>query len=314
MGSRNFELGARDMKAAGRIALEEGMQSFSSIDTMADRWNLFVDYVREHHGFGRMELITSDVVMAYGEILADRVTEGELEASTAQNYISAVNRVLELARGDQHLTMSPTRDCGIPMRENIAKFHQFVTIKEHNDWLFTVDPTLRIMLRLQRAFGLRFEESAKFDARDAYSYSHKGPVPIVNGTKGGRPRKVPIWKGSQSETLNAARMHQGTHHSLIPEGMSYEEFRRHCYRVATANGIRFHRERHSYACQRYKDLVGAECPVMAAIPHGEAHIEWLAVQLRKSLDVARERDRKAREQIAQELGHNRIDVTNAYLG
>ena len=67
---------------------------------MADRWNLFVDYVREHHGFGRMELITSDVVMAYGEILADRVTEGELEASTAQNYISAVNRVLELARGD----------------------------------------------------------------------------------------------------------------------------------------------------------------------------------------------------------------------
>lgn len=95
MGSRNFDLGARDMKAAGRIALEEGMQSFSSIDTMADRWNLFVDYVREYHGFGRMELITSDVVMAYGEILADRVIEGGLEASTAQNYISAVNRVLE---------------------------------------------------------------------------------------------------------------------------------------------------------------------------------------------------------------------------
>jgi len=73
---------------------------------------------------------------------------------------------------------------------------------------------------------------------------------------------------------------------------------------------------HIGAClvQRYRDLVGAECPVMASIPHGEAHIEWLSVQLRKSLDVARECDRKAREQIAQELGHNRIDVTNAYLG
>ncbi len=34
---------------------------------MADRWNLFVDYVREYHGFGRMELITPDVVIAYGE-------------------------------------------------------------------------------------------------------------------------------------------------------------------------------------------------------------------------------------------------------
>ena len=89
---------------------------------------------------------------------------------------------------------------------------------------------------------------------------------------------------------------------------------RSTYRGSETRRIRFHRERHSYACQRYKDLVGAECPVMAAIPHGEAHIEWLAVQLRKSLDVARERDRKAREQIAQELGHNRIEVTNAYLG
>ena len=44
MGTRNFDLGARDMKAAGRIALEEGMRSFASIDTMSDRWNLFVDY------------------------------------------------------------------------------------------------------------------------------------------------------------------------------------------------------------------------------------------------------------------------------
>ena len=26
MGSRNFDLGARDMKSAGRIALEEGMR------------------------------------------------------------------------------------------------------------------------------------------------------------------------------------------------------------------------------------------------------------------------------------------------
>jgi hypothetical protein len=314
MGSRNFDLGARDMKAAGRIALEEGMQSFSSVDTMADRWNLFVDYVREYHGFGRMELITPDVVLAYGEILTDRVTEGDLEASTAQNYISAVNRVLELARGDQHMTVSPTRDCGIPMRENIAKFSQYVTIPEHNDWLGRVDPVMRILLRLQRAFGMRFEESAKFDARNAHTYSHKGPVPIVNGTKGGRPRQVPIWKSSQSETLSTAQKVQGSHHSLIPEGMSYEEFRRHCYRVATANGIRFHRERHSYACQRYMDLVGAECPVMATIPHGEAHIEWLANQLRKPLEVARERDRTVRAQIAQELGHNRIEVTNAYLG
>ncbi len=69
MGTRNFDLGARDMKAAGRIALEEGMRSFASIDTMADRWNLFVDYVREHHAIGRMEMVTPDVVIEYGSWL-----------------------------------------------------------------------------------------------------------------------------------------------------------------------------------------------------------------------------------------------------
>ena len=85
MGSRNFDLGTRDMKAAGRVALEEGMRSFSSIDTMADRWNLFVDYVREHHAIGRMEIITVDVVIAYGQSLSDRVDDGDLEPATAQN-------------------------------------------------------------------------------------------------------------------------------------------------------------------------------------------------------------------------------------
>lgn len=32
MGSRNYDLGARDMKAAGRIALERGMCSFGAFD------------------------------------------------------------------------------------------------------------------------------------------------------------------------------------------------------------------------------------------------------------------------------------------
>jgi hypothetical protein len=36
-------------------------------------------------------------------------------------------------------------------------------------WLGIIDPRIALLLELQRAFGLRFEESAKLDARDAYS-------------------------------------------------------------------------------------------------------------------------------------------------
>jgi len=62
MGSRNFDFGALDMKAEGRVALEEGMQSFSSIDIMADRWKLIVarvgtrdiaDFVRKWNSAGK---------------------------------------------------------------------------------------------------------------------------------------------------------------------------------------------------------------------------------------------------------------------
>jgi hypothetical protein len=314
MGTRNYDLGTRDMKAAGRIALEEGMRSFSSIDTMADRWNLFIDYVREHHAIGRMELITPDVVIAYGETLADRVDEGELEAATAQNYVSAVNRVLEIARGDRHIAVSPTRDCGIPLRTGIAVDNQIVDTKEHFHWLNNSDKLIKILLRLQRAFGLRFEESAKFDARNAKAWLEAERVPVTNGTEGGRQREIPICTGSQRDILWAARQYQENHHSLIPQDMTYAEFRRQCYRTTTAQGIRFHRERHTYANLRYKWKMGAESPVMAGIPHGEPHYEWLALQLRIHVSEAKERDQVSRREIAKELGHGRVEVTNAYLG
>ena len=45
--ARNFGLGARDMSRAGLHALREGMQSHSSIATMADRWASFAAWARE---------------------------------------------------------------------------------------------------------------------------------------------------------------------------------------------------------------------------------------------------------------------------
>jgi hypothetical protein len=314
MGTRNFDLGARDMKAAGRIALEQGMRSFASIDTMSDRWDRFVDYIRAQHDIGRMENISQDVVIAYGAWLADKVDEELLETATAQNYVSAVNRVLEIARGDRHVAVSPTRDCGIPLRSGVAMDSQFVSGTEHYNWLIHFDVPTRIMIRLQRAFGLRFEEAAKFDARGVDAHIAAGLLPVVNGTKGGRKREVPLCMDAQFDVLQAAAKYQGGVRSLIPEDMSYAEFRRQCYCIATRHHIRFHRQRHTYACLRYRRLVGADCPVMASIAHGEPHIAWLSHELKIPEAEAKERDRAVRALIAQELGHNRIEVTHAYLG
>ena len=55
-------------------------------------------------------------------------------------------------------------------------------------------------------------------------------------------------------------------------------------------------------------------PVAAGIGHGADHHRFLAAQLGIEVAAARELDLQAREQVAAELGHGRIDVTNAYLG
>jgi site-specific recombinase XerC len=314
MGSRNFDLGARDMKAAGRIALERGMCSFASIDSMADRWNRFVDFAREHYEIGRMERISLDVVVAYGTWLADQVDEELLAESTAQNYVSAVNRVLEIARGDKSLHVSPTRDCGIPKRIGVAIDNLAVSAEEHKTWLGIIDPRIALLLELQRAFGLRFEESAKLDSRAVWQQSHTGWLNVTDGTKGGRKRRVPIVRDEQLVVLEQAAEAQGDDRSLIFGTMSYDDFRQECYRQSVRHGIRFHRERHAYAQQRYRDLVGVDCPVASGIDHGRAHHTWLAKQLGISLDAAKELDDTARDQIALELGHNRREVSNAYLG
>jgi hypothetical protein len=91
--SRNFGLGQRDMSKAGRVALERDSRakglSFSSVGTLSARWSSFVKNIHES-GVRKMEDITGEHVKQYGRDLADRVEDGLMAASTAQNYVSAI--------------------------------------------------------------------------------------------------------------------------------------------------------------------------------------------------------------------------------
>ena len=63
------------------------------------------------------------------------------------------------------------------------------------------------------------------------------------------------------------------------------------------HGIKMHGLRHAYAQDRYKEITGRDAPV------------------RSNETVPRDQiDKVARLQISQELGHNRMEVTNCYLG
>lgn len=308
--SRNFNLGTRDMAGAGRKALDRacarGAMSFSSVDTIADRWSLFCNFAKSS-GIGRMERITPQLLILYGQSLARQVREGEMSPAYAQNLVSAVNTVMQLVRSWPQV--SPTIACGIPKRSIVRKVPPGGVNRAQ---LRLVIKALRdagldrgaAVVELARDFGLRSKEASLFDANTALLQAQsKVEVTISAGTKGGKVRRVPITTSEQISTLQHAALLQGRNRALIPADQTWKQWRegelRIVREVLQSHGIaRLHDLRAAYACQRYQALTGYEAPVIVC-------------QI-----VDKDEDVKARQIISKELGHGdeRLDVVAAYIG
>ena len=307
--SRNYGLGTRDMAQAGRIALARACTrrelSFSSVDTIADRWTQFAAHAKAE-GVGRMERITPELVMEYGRDLADQVRGGRMTPAYAQNMISAVNTVLHQVRDWR--SVSPTKDCQIPARSNVRNTAPMGI--ERGAELGRALDALRAagqergaaIAELTRELGLRSKEASLLDASKALREAqNRGVVAITEGTKGGRTREVPITRPEQLTALLRASAAQGSDRAMIPAGQNWQQWRegplRDVREVLQAHGIdRLHDLRAAYACKRYEQLTGHAAPVQGG-------------QIQD-----RDADRHAREVISQELGHHRIDVVASYIG
>lgn len=309
--SRNFGIGSRDMERAGRMILASSGRSFSSKATLANRWGEFVSWARTE-GIRRMEHIERMTVVAYGEDLQSRVEAGDLTTSTAQNYVSAANVVMALATEGAWQTVSPTKDCGIQKRSGIATVNRAISLKQHEAAKRDVCVIVGILLDLQRSLGLRFRESCLINPRSALRQAEiQGWVSISDGTKGGRARRVPV-SSSAFEALASASGVQGSR-SMVPDTIRYVAYHRAAYQQATEAGIRFHGERHTFAQDRYLELSGAPAPITAGWPR-EERFRRLGEFLGVPDEEARRIDHSARLQVASELGHGRVEVSDAYLG
>lgn len=316
--SRNFNLGSRDMGRAGQMALntaaQAGAVSFSTAATNGERWGEFAAFARQKMGVKYMEGVTRETVISYGEWLQERVEAREITASTAQNYVSAVNAVMKMATEGAWKSVSPTKDIGIQKRSGIATENKAFSYENHAKIAGEVSERLSAILDLQRSMGLRFEESAKINARCALEEAKgTGRVSIEAGTKGGLERSVPASPNAIAALERAASI-QGDDRSMIPASNSYREFQQAAYlELREAGGSGFHGERHAYAQERYGEHTGTAAPVAAGWSR-EERFERLAETLGVSLEEAKAADEWARLLVADELGHGRVEVTNAYLG
>jgi hypothetical protein len=313
----NYNLGSRNIVIAAKNALSRAGKSYSSIATISQRFSHFAAFAKESVGIKLMEQIKRDDVLAYAKNLAEKVEAGQLSAATAQNYVSAVNVVLSLARGDHALCVKPVTEAGLASRSGIAKEDKSVSIADHLAAVGKASAVVAVLLELQRELGLRFEESVKIDAQKAYAQAlDKGLVSITAGTKGGRVREVPIISNSQLNALKSAADYQQFYKikSMIAAGQTYKDFRNAAYNEVRGLGVHFHGERHAYAISRYQALVGVSAPVVVGIKKPSEHIAYIAKVLGMTVKDAGSLDYSARLKISFELGHSRSSVTRSYLG
>jgi len=215
--------------------------------------------------------------------------------------------VLSIATGGRWESVSPTRDCGIAERSHIREDAPGALDREAYGRALDavreqVGERAAAVVELARELGLRSKEASLLDAKAALREAEaRGVVTISAGTKGGREREVPITSERQLEALRHAAEAQGRDSSMIPSDQSWREWREGALRdareiVKEETGGGLHDLRAAYACERYEALTGHAAPVAG----GEI--------------ADRDADREAREQIAEELGHGRIDVVAEYVG
>ena len=308
-GRRNFGYG-KQMTWAGKQALRDqyGNGHYGTVTSHAERWRQFVVWCRDERNIRDARLIDKEVVQDYGQSLREKVDAGTSPAY-AQNLLSSVNVVMHAMRDDRQVHVAPAALVGQRSRTRTdppTGLDQRV-VRQCADRL-RQDGHERVAATVEvaRALGLRFREASMLNARAALrQVKERGAVNITAGTKGGRGHRVDRWvpvSGAAISCLVRAAYAQGRGRNLIPANLTWEQWNSHVHYVWASvrddYGLKkIHDLRSAYACDRYRQLTGSAAPVIAG---------------RQLVD--RETDRRARQTIAQELGHGRIGVGNSYIG
>jgi integrase len=143
-----------------------------------------------------------------------------------------------------------------------------------------------------------------FLTSDGRAMKHETYLELKRGTKGGRLRFVPIDTTEKRAALEEAKQlvksetgHLGDPTKSLRQNMRRLKYVCEKFGITKAKlGVTLHGLRHQYSAERYEKFAGTSAPVRGGAP------------------VAREVDRAARLQVAEELGHSRENITGAYLG
>lgn len=226
-----------------------------------------------------------------------------VSVGTMKNRLSALRWLAE--KIDNKGLIKSNNELGVGKRQYVTNENKSINLTDVNKAdLSKLSPHVALSVELQKEFGLRREEAMKFQP----SYALAGFPPATadkimikpSWSKGGRYREIPITNDRQRELLGRVQALAGNG-SLIPADKSYRQHKNTFeYETRLAGIGQTHGLRHLYAQNRYYELTGILCPAVGGVRELTPH--------------EKELDQQARQQISNELGHGRLQITGVYLG
>lgn len=229
----------------------------------------FCDAVQAKYGLQNIRNLKAKHVVGVFEALK---AQG-LGSSTLASYATAARQIAE-AIGKQNIVPRTNRELGVsragerlkPVRADVDAISTITSLLyEKEEWL-----GLASEMRIE--FGLRAKESVlSFEVIDNNL--------VVRGTKGGRPRQIPIRSASQRELIDKVNAHiqlEGKA-SLIPSELSLKQALRkqanalHRLGATKQNKAHAHASRHAYA-QRLAASGESKSIISQELGHGREEV------------------------------------------
>jgi len=231
-------------------------------------------------------------------------------AATLQNYLSVIRTAAEwigkpgMVLGLEDYLVDPSRakrkyatdtlqgpeQNGIDIRPRLL-----IVLKE--------EPRMLVQLLLAAAFGVRCQEAMLMCPHLADKEHY---IDVNRGAKSGRDRTTKIRADFQRAVIDLAKEYADEGCSTIPKQYSLKRWLNRWKTVVSrkaglnkANGCNPHRLRHGYAAMLYEAITGHPPLISGQV-------------LPEDFDPAK--DRLARLEVAEDLGHSRLNVSSAYIG
>jgi hypothetical protein len=313
----------------------------ASVDKTISALHDFRDYLAES-GKGCLENVDQENYDDYARALSVQVKDNEISPSTAAGRITALNRVFGLDPKGRGIHIN-AKEYGISRGDRISRWHKAIDDKEAEQIRDTLvakygeTKDIRLLalgtaISLQRAGGLRLEESYKINlAKKDFSAGRVIIEERGDGAKNARKRSfVPVRGGieafKQAQAFQRAASKIFDRGSLIPGDMKEDKFRNFCNntireiggKLGTPTG--FHGNRHYYAHRSYEAKWEARtgksvlCPLAANCSKKGEWKKYASKVTGMTKEECWRIDREIRQELTEELGHGRVDVTNSYLG